>query len=413
VFNKQGAVLAGPTEFGTLWPSGSPGRLYGGGDPIVLYDALSNRWFLSQFGENGATYYLFIAVSATADPLGAYHLYTFTLADYFPDYPKYGVWPDGYYMASNEADANPWVGIWAFDRMQMLAGTAATYQKFRVQRNFMIPCDYDGSTPPPAGAPNYFYTMMDDTYWPSQGFPGVDRLEIWEYHVDWATPANSTFTHTRDVTNIAYIYDVGGDSWDVIPQKGTSQKVDAIGEWPMYRLQYRNFSGYETLVGNFTVDTGGTHAGVLWFELRKTSPSPWDMQQYGIYAPDADHRWMGSAAMNGYGDIALGYSVSSSTLYPAIRCAARLSTDAPGTLGGESVITNGAYSQTSGNRWGDYSTMSVDPADDATFWYTQEYIGSDNHWRTHIGVFNIVPEPQWSMLALVLAPLVRRRTSPA
>jgi len=310
----------------------------------------------------------------------------------FPDYPKYAVWPDGYYMASNESD----VGIWAFDRSNMLAGAAATYQKKTLNnRNFMLPCDLDGNTLPPANSPNYFYTMMDDTYWPAQGVPGVDRLEIWEFHVDWNTPANTTFTHTQNITNAPFNYDVGDNpyDWDVIPQPGTSQKLDAIGEWPMWRLQYRNFGSHATLVGNFTVDvTGSKLAGIRWFELRKTGSQIWNLYQEGTYSPDSNHRWMGSVAMNGNGDIALGYSVSSSTVYPSIRVASRLSGNSLGILGDETNFITSAASQTGGNRWGDYSAMTVDPVDNS-FWYTHEYVGSDNNWRTRIINFNVVPEP--------------------
>ncbi len=409
IYDKSGTLLSGPTELSNLWASagqsGSPCATAGWGDPIVMYDHLADRWFLSQFAlPNGdfPPYYLAIAVSQTSNPQGAYHVYCFEVNTAFPDYPKYAVWPDAYYLATNEEDANPDVGAWAFDRDKMLLGQAATFQKFTVQRNFMLPCDLDGSTTPPTGAPNYFYTMMDDTYWPSQGFPGVDRLEIWEFHVDWDTPANSSFTHTLNITNTPFNYDVGGSSWNVIPQPGTSQKVDAIGEWPMWRLQYRNFGTHETLVGNFTVNVGGTlRAGIRWFELRKSAGGIWGIHQEGTYSPDNNHRWMGSVAMDGYGSIALGYSVSSGSVYPSIRYAVRLASDPNGTLGDETNLYAGTASQTHGNRWGDYSAMTVDPADDITFWYTPEYIGADHDWRTRIGTFVVVPEPFVGVMGLM------------
>jgi len=396
VYNKAGTLVAGPTELGSLWSPTDPAATGGYGDPIIMYDHIANRWFLSQLalpdGPYSQPFYLAIAISKTSDPAGQYYVYTFNVGSSLPDYPKYAVWPDGYYMASNESD----VGVWAFDRAQMLAGQAATYQKKMIStRNFMLPCDLDGTTLPPTGSPNYFYTMMDDTYWPAQGVPGVDRLEIWEFHVDWTTPANSTFTHTQNITNAPFNYDVGDNpsDWEVIPQPDTSKKLDAIGEWPMWRLQYRNFGSYATLVGNFTVDvTGNKLAGIRWFELRKPGTDIWNLHQEGTYSPDSNQRWMGSAAMNGNGDIALGYSVSSSTVYPSLRVAARLLGDTLGTMGRETNFITSTASQTGSERWGDYSAMTVDPVDES-FWYTHEYVGADNNWRTRIIKFAIVPEP--------------------
>jgi len=396
IYNKDGTLITGPTELGSLWPPTDPVATGGYGDPVVMYDHIADRWFLSQLALPGGPYnppfYLGIAVSKTSDPAGQYYTYTFNVGDSLPDYPKYAVWPDGYYMASNESD----VGVWAFKRANMLLGSAASYQKIMVtNRNFMLPCDLDGNTSPPSDSPNYFYTMMDDTYWPSQGVPGVDRLEIWEFHVDWTTPANTTFIHSQNITNAPFNYDVGDNpnDWEVIPQPGTSKKLDAIGEWPMWRLQYRNFGSHATLVGNFTVDvTGSKLAGIRWFELRKSGSEIWNLYQEGTYSPDSNHRWMGSAAMNGNGDIALGYSVSSSTVYPSLRIATRMAGTPLGTLGTETNFISSTASQTSSERWGDYSAMTVDPIDNS-FWYTHEYVGADNNWQTRIIKFAVVPEP--------------------
>jgi len=333
---------------------------------------------LSQFAVcEGPPYYECIAVSQTADPTGAYYLYAFEINDYFPDYPKLGVWPDAYYMSANESD----VGAYAFDRGKMLQGESATYQKFERTGNFMLPSDLDGPTAPPSGSPNYFYTMRTGNV-----------LEIWEYHVDFSTPANSTFTRAQTLTTSPFNYGLCGFDWDCIPQPGTSQRLDAISEWPMWRLQYRNFGTYETLVGNFTVDVGdfSDHAGIRWFELRKTPAGAWSIYQEGTHSPDAHHRWMGSVAMDGQGNIALGYSVSSATLYPSIRYATRSASDAAGTLQGEVALITGTASQTSFNRWGDYSSMNVDPSDDTTFWYTNEYLtDATQGWRTRIGTFSV------------------------
>jgi hypothetical protein len=397
IFDKSGGMLAGPTDINQLW-NGQGGlcEANNDGDPVVLYDPLADRWLLSQFAvAGGPPYAQCIAVSQTSDPEGAYWLYEFSITDAFPDYPKLAVWPDAYYMTTND-DGEPNVGVFAFDRSRMLAGNPATFQKFQVQVNFLLPGDFDGSTPPPVGSPSYFYTMMDDTYWPARGFPGVDRLEIWEFRVNFTTPTNSTFGHVLNLPTAAFNYDPCGNapgSFNCIPQQGTSQKIDAIGEWPMWRLAYRNFGAYETLVGNFTVNIGDftNHAGIRWFELRKSGAGSWSIFQEGTHSPDNQHRFMGSIAMDRSGDIALGYSVSSSSLFPSIRYATRLLTDTLGTLQSEATLIAGGGSQTGFNRWGDYSAMSIDPADDCTFWYTNEYYASTSaiNWQTRIGAFKL------------------------
>ncbi len=418
IYNKSGVKLAGPTALGQLWLSAGVTNacaLFGYGDPVVVYDQLANRWLLSQFAFEssiGPPWYLAMAVSVSSDPLGAYYVYCFEENEYFPDYPKYGVWPDAYYMTSN--DDFGLVGAWAFERDKMLLGQAARVLKFEVDGNLLAPADCDGSAPP-ANAPNYMYTMMDDTFWPSQGYPGPDRYEIWECHVDWATTNNSSMTQAAALPCAAFNYTVAGYFvLTAITQRATLQKVDAVSEWPMWRAQYRNFGTYQTLVGNFTVDADGAdHAGIRWFELRRTVTNNWTIYQENTFVPDANNRWMGSIAMNAGGDMALGYSVSGSNLFPGIRYTGRVAADALGTLAAETNIWTGFASQTSSARWGDYSAMSVDPTDDATFWYTQEYIGSNGTWRTRISTLAVVPEPQWSVVALMLAPLVRRRTSQA
>ncbi len=384
IFDKNGNKLTGPTHINQLWQGeGNACEDCNSGDPVVLYDPLAGRWLLSQFAVCKTPYHECIAISQTSDPTGAYYLYAFEINDYFPDYPKFGVWPDAYYMSANESD----VGAYAFDREKMLQGQAATYQKFERTGNFMLPSDLDGSTAPPTGSPNYFYTMK-----------AGNVLEIWEFHADFTNPANSTFALAQSLTTSPFNYGVCGFSWDCIPQPGTSQRLDVISEWPMWRLQYRNFGTHETLVGNFTVNVGDftDHAGIRWFELRKSGGGSWAIYQEGTHSPDAHHRWMGSVAMDGYGNMALGYSVSSTTLYPSIRYAARSASDALGTLQTEATLIAGSASQTSligTNRWGDYSSMNVDPSDDRTFWYTNEYLtNSAQQWQTRIGKF-VIPIP--------------------
>jgi hypothetical protein len=167
----------------------------------------------------------------------------------------------------------------------------------------------------------------------------------------------------------------------------------------MHRVQYRNFGTHESLVGNFTVDVDGAdQGGIRWYELRKTGAGPWSLHQEGTHAPDTDNRWMGSIALDGAGNIALGYSVSSEATFPSIRYAGRLPIDPPGTLPvGEVSLVEGGASQTFLSRWGDYSSMNVDPVDDCTFWYTNEYIPANGgeFWRTRIGKFSFPACGNW------------------
>ncbi len=423
VFDKRGNTLK-QFSLSDLWTNGSDCGDYGYGDPVVLYDQLADRWMLSQFaipnwtddGEPAPPFPLCIAVSQTSDPVGGYYVYCFESDDLFPDYPKYAVWPDAYYLSTNDVDpasekdekekasaeadeeGHYYVGVWAFDREKMLAGEPATWQKFTVERNFMLPCDLDGSMAPPDGSPNYFYTIMDDNLWPESGFPGDDRLEIWEFRADFENPDTASFAHTLDLETEPFNYFY---SLNAVPQRGTFQRLDLIGEWPMWRLVYRNFGTHEVLLGNFTVDADQREkaylgqAGIHWFELRKSGDADWSIYQEATHAPaDRLHRWMGSIAMDGQGNIALGYSVSGATHYPSIRYAVRKADDPAGTLRREASLWEGRASQTGINRWGDYSAMTIDPADDTTFWYTNEYMAGVtlpllNSWRTRVGTFQV------------------------
>jgi hypothetical protein len=377
IYNKSGSLLKPAFNLGTLWSSGN--CTSNAGDPIVLYDPIANRWLLSQFATPN---HMCIAISQTADPLEAFYTYTFNVS-VFPDYFKLGVWPDAYYMSANESTYT----AYAFDRAKMLIGAAATFQKFTGGTNLYLPGDLDGPTQPPAGAPNPFYTFKDNSF-----HSGTDRIEVWEFHVDWVTPVNSTFTLAANLNIAAFTYTVCGFfNLDCIRQSGTLQRFDAVSEWPMFRFPYRNFGSYQTLLGTFTVGggTGERGAAIRWFELRKTGAS-WTLFQEGTLDPGDGHdRAFGSIAMDQSGRIAIGYTVSSSLMNPAIRYAVRLPSDPPGTLQAEAVLINGTGSQTGSNRWGDYAAMAVDPANDSSFWYTNEYYSanSTNQWKTRVGVF--------------------------
>jgi hypothetical protein len=397
IYSKGGGLLYGPFPGNTIFSGfGGPCEARNDGDPVVLYDHLADRWLFSQFAmPNGYTgpFYQCIAISATPDPLGDYYRYQYAF-EKLNDYAKFGVWPDGYYLAINQYDAGSlgWggQGVAVFERAQMLQGKPARGLYFDdpdPDLGGMLPADLDGP-PPPVGTPNYFMQLDDDAWGYSD-----DQLELWAFHTNWNDPSSSTFTQVKTLPTAAFDSNLCGYSRNCIPQPGGTP-VDAISDRLMFRLQYRNFGNYQTLVTNHTVDVDGTdHAGVRWYELINDQGSGWIIDQEGTFAPDGDHRWMGSVAMNGVGDIALGYSVSSDTTYPSIRFTGRLAGDPLGSMTqGEGTIVNGGGSQsTSLGRWGDYSSMSVDPTDDCTFWYTQEYYPSDSYsgWHTRIGSFTL------------------------
>ncbi|MFZ2171547.1 MAG: hypothetical protein WAW61_18140 [Methylococcaceae bacterium] len=389
IYNKSGRVLVPQTALQNLAISGP--CTSGLGDPIVLYDPLADRWLMSELASTFTD--LCVYISKTNNPVtGGWWIYDFTTPD-FPDYPKYAVWQDAYYVSSNESSP----AAYALDRTKMLAGLPATSLRFTAPFlpvfgfQALTPADLDGRTPPPAGAPGYFIRQVDDELL-FNALTGNDYLEIWAFHADFATPANSTFTKLPDIPVADFDSDLCGvDFVGCIPQPGTGTLLDPIREIVMWRVQYRNFAGAEKLVGNFVVDVNDfdDHAGIRWFELNKTIPADWSLAQQGTYSPDAEGRWMGSIAMDGCRNIALGFSVSSESVFPSIRYAGRLASDAPGTLPqGENSILAGLFSQASSIRWGDYSSMNVDPADDRTYWYTNEYVTPpDGLWTTRIATF--------------------------
>ncbi len=381
VFDKTtGAIAASfPKAGNTLW-SGFGGGCQDNndGDPVVQYDKAANRWVLTQFSVTTSPFLQCVAVSTTSDATGAYARYAFTQPN-FNDYPKLGVWPDGYYISFNMFNGNTFVGgrACAFDRTAMLAGSPATQICFQLTPTFggLLPSDLDGATVPPAGSPNYFVAFGNDSA----------SLDIWKFHVDFVTPGNSTFVHSN-IPAPAFAAACGGGT--CIPQSGTTQQLDSLADRLMHRLAYRNFGDHEALVVNHSVTAGST-VGIRWYEIRNPNVAPVVFQS-GTYAPDANFRWMGSIGMDHAGNIALGYSVSSSTIHPAIRYSGRVPTDPLGTLQAENTILNGAGSQTAGlSRWGDYSAMTIDPTDDCTFFYTTQYLKANGvfNWSTQIASF--------------------------
>jgi hypothetical protein len=403
IWSKAGTSLYGPANGNTLWSGfGGKCQTYNDGDPVTLYDHLADRWIMMQFAVSGTGSDLIcIAVSQTADPLGSWYRYSYTWPNtYMPDYPKLGLWPDGYYLTVNQfSQAQRWrgAGVAAFQRSAMLTGGAAQivyFNGYSYNSSYggMLPADWEGTTQPPSGAPCPFMEWDDSTW-----IGPSDALRVWNFHVDWTTPANSYFGTSGSPftpSQTLYTADVNPTICSLSPcidQPGTAQNLDEISDRLMHRLQYRNFADYQTMVTNHTVSIGSNNAGIHWYELRNTG-SGWTIYQEGTYGPaDGASRWMGSIAMDQSGNMALGFSISSSSIYPSIRYVGRLATDPLGSLPQSEVVlqAGGGYQSDSYARWGDYSAMQVDPSDDCTFWYTQEYAQTNGayNWYTRIGAF--------------------------
>ena len=412
VLNKStGSVEYGPANGNTLWQSlGGPCATYDNLDPIVQFDKLAQRWVMMMPIFHEPSYFC-VAVSSSSDAVNSsWNLYAFEEPGGNPlcggcrpdpDYPKWGVWPDGYYLSYVQGGVNEiyiGAGVCVVDRNDMLKGASAANMQCFTQTgtNYgaMLPADVDGTTAPPSGSPEYFlaYDYNDQS------------LDLWQFHVNWTTPSLSTFTGPTNIPVAAFTEPCGETQTEVtyttgacIPQAGTSEELDSYGDRLMYRLAYRNFGSYASLLANHTVNIGnGTpQTGVRWYELRN-SGSGFSLHQQGTYAPDSNYRWMGSIAMDKVGDVALGYSVSSSSMHPSIRYTGRLSTDSLGQMDSETDILSQAGvalgSQTNTYRWGDYGSMAIDSSDDCTFWFATEYVPSssspNNHWATRIASFN-------------------------
>ena len=390
IYNKTTGAAISTVTFNTFFtgPPGSPCDTSNRGDPVVLYDPLVDRWIVTDFAwfdKNIGPYFECIAVSQTGDPVaGGWYFYAMQVntgvftGDFFGDYPKLGVWPDGYYMSANMFEvvgAGFGVRLWGINKTPLLTGGALQEVHFDLcldgSCGSFLPSNLRGAAPP-AGAPNYFAQMA-----------APDGLDLYRFHADFVTPDNSTLTGPISVPLAPFNGYTGA-----IPQPGTAQGLDSLSFRLMMQLQYRNMGSYQSLWATHTVDEGGL-AVARWYEVRDPGGTPTLFQQGSLNPGDGVNRWMASIAADRDGNAAIGYSVANSSVYPGIRYAGRLNGEIPGQMPQtEQVLVNGAGSQTGTKRWGDYSTMSVDPTDDCTFWYTQEYYtSSGNNWQTRIGSF--------------------------
>ena len=436
VYDKAGNLLLGPIDTGSLWAGFAvPDCTDPSGDPVVLYDQLEDRWLLSQFTTSGLSdptkpFWNCVAISTTGDPTGTYFRYafetTFNGIFYFPDYPKYGVWKKSYVLTSRDFGPTTEYGIsvYALEKNKMIDGNPnARAVHFFLDGNApgmlplvgdgLLPADIDGTRQPKEDAPVPIVGTQDDNASYGATF---DALNIWELRIKWkANPEASIVLKTQlPVASFDSIFPCAPTSRDCLPQPGIvnpAQYLDILSyrQRPTFRLAYRNFGPYESLVTNQSVEALPGVAGARWYEIRRTGGS-YSVYQQGTYAPnDGVHRWMGSIAQDKNGNMALGYSVVNGTnVFPGIRYTGRLAGDPLGQMTlGEGTIINGAGVQTTTNsRWGDYTDMTVDPSDDSTFWYVNEYYqvsglplptptpplpppGTTAPWQTRIGSFKL------------------------
>jgi GEVED domain/Secretion system C-terminal sorting domain len=389
VYDKvSGAVLLTGT-LGNLWTPATGNS----GDPIVMYDKAADRWFLAQFGTS-TDKKIYIAVSTTNNPMGSYYTYTY-VSPQFPDYLKFCVWQDGYYMTSNQSTQK----VFAFERTAMLAGTPgarSVYVNYSPPKSgFFVPLPGDaGDGPlPAAGTPCPIFSYSDNGW--GNGF--FDRVNIYNMAVNWA-PATPTATITLAANVSTTAFDASYNAqWNDISQPGTNQKLDGIGGVCMYRAQWKSWAGYNSVVLNWAVKISNTQRSIKWCELRQNqSTGVWTMYQEGIYTPDAATRWMGSICMDNNGSIGLSYlkSQSSPAIYPGLYYTGRRSCDPLGTMPVTEVLVQpGTGYQTGTNRNGDYAHQSLDP-DGVTFWSTSEFMGGTSGAsaaRTRIFSYQISP----------------------
>jgi len=346
-------------------------------DPIVLYDKIAGRWIISIVAANTSfsTGNECIAVSATSDATGRYHRYAFRFGnDNFNDYPKLAVWPDAYYASYNLFTPTSASALaCAYDRFAMMAGKHTSVICFDNPSEFsFLPSDLDGSNLPPSGEPNFYVDLATRS-----------SLHLYRFHVDFTTPNNSTFTGPVRIPVRPFSPACHGGV--CIPQAGTKQRLDSLADRLMFRLAYRNMLTHESLLVNHSVTTSAAPAGVRWYEIRDPDGTPSTFQEGTVKDGDLS-LWMGSIAMDKTGDIAVGFSESSKTTHPAIAFTGRVPSDPLNTMESPALIWQGQGSELRADRWGDYTSLVIDPSDDCTFWYVNQYMPSDGVVNFHTRV---------------------------
>src|ERR1700682_5971831 len=386
VYNKSGTLLSGPTNFTTFFAPLGGNCAGGASDPIVNYDRLADRWVISDIGYTGSAPFMeCVGVSKTNDPTGAYFLYGYSFGSNLNDYPKLSVWPtasNAAYLATyNIFGGLGFMGadLCGFDRTKMLVGTPSAAQLCKMTpktEGGYLPSDMDGPTAPTDGTPGVFISWQNTN-------PG--QLYLRKLTLNFAG-GTATLSAPKTISVANFVQACGS----CVPQTGTTQTLDSLSDRVMYRFAVRHFADHDRAVVNHAVQTGtGSQVAVRWYELYDSAGAV-TVNQQGTFAPDTTYRWMASMAEDKNGDIGLGYSASSSSIHPGIRFTGRVPSDPSGTMETEATILTGPGSQTSGlARWGDYTAMQVDPLDDCTFWYVNQYekVSGIFNWNTNIGSF--------------------------
>lgn len=406
VFNKNGQQMSPPLKISSLFESlGTVCSARNDGLAVVLYDPLADRWIISQTCTAFPPFREMVAISRTGDPLGQYYAYEFVMPNVkLNDFPKFGVWPDAYYMSTDEFLGADYVGAgaFAFDRAKLLAGDpSASYLYFNLQvpvgprRKGLLPSDIDGLRPPPAGAPNVFASYTATEYGDAQ-----DALKLYNFHADFNDPLSSTFTERPESPLAVAAFDpTSPEGRADISQPPPGERLDSQSDRLNFRLAYRNFGTHESLVVNQTVRTSQSdpyRAGVRVYELRNTN-SNYSVVEQTTIGDGVTSRWIGSAAQDHQGDLAVQYNSVADDKRPSIVYTGKLAGDAAGQYRPERPLIEGTGVQKAfGWRWGEYSGMTVDPVDDCTFWMTNAYYTlesqefSDFGWLTQIGSFKFV-----------------------
>lgn len=446
IFTKEGKALYGPVETKNVFRGfGGPCEARNNGDAVARYDQLADRWLIvmpiftrgpvrpdepatgrpgaparrslsGQSGQPGAaallyqpppppdsppatarpapppreqgSYAMCYALSTRPDPFGPYHRYEF-VRPLFPDYPRPAVWPDGYYVPTSTGDEVIEKHACVVDRVRMLAGADATEQCIVVAGvNFLNNADLDGRQLPPAGAPNIVMAaggtqlrkIMED-----------DGIYAWTFHVDWADPSKTELRGPVKIAVAPYHYLCDGQLSSCVPQPGTERRLDAQGDKLMARLVYRRIGNREMLVAVHSVNTSSGGGGVRWYEFRLDRGRNLRLHQQGTYAPDGLYRWMASPAIDGRGNIGIGYSFGGTPHFAGQRFAGRRDGDPKGQLTlREAVLADGEAAQTTTLRWEDYTQTAVDPSDDCTIWYVGDYLKKGAaSYSTRIGAFRL------------------------
>ncbi len=402
IFTKKGARYAatgtplfGPVITNTLFAGfGGPCEQQIGGDAVVRYDQLADRWLLvvpifrKPSDQANAAYGMCYAVSTGPDPMGAYYRYEFS-RPLFPDYPRPAIWSDGYYLPTSTGDTVIQKHVCAADRSKMLEGLPASEQCVIIDGvNFLNASDIDGRRLPPPGMPNLVMaaggTQLHSVF-------ESDGICVYKFSVNWDDPSKTRLSGPEKIAVAPYHYLCNGQLSKCVPQPGTDVRLDSQGDKLMQRLVYRNYGRYQSIVASHSVDTKAGGGGVRWYEFRLDSQGTPHLYQQGTYAPDGDYRWMPSIGMDRRGDIGVGYSWGSASSYPGQRFAARLASDPKGQMTlHEAVLAEGEASQTTTLRWEDFTTLDIDPGDDCTFWYVGDYLkkGQENY-STRIGAWRL------------------------